>query len=235
LAWLVVGSGSALLAIMALAIRDRTVGDDGQRCDPHGLWQRPGVKRWAIGELLAFTAWSGVLVYSGAVFIEAYGLTVATTGLLLGIVAAFYLPGNFLGRRWLAKRSTWLLFVFPLVCSAAALLFVSARVNLVPAFIAFAAAAFLNGGRTIAGAATGLQVGDGRRLAVMSLRTAAAQSGYLLGAAVGGALLSTWGFPGVGWAMAVLFALAGLVHLPIGGLGTKTVQDLGGHLRRAHT
>jgi DHA1 family inner membrane transport protein len=235
LAWVIVGSGSALLALAALAIRDRTVGDDGQRCDPHGLWQQPGVKRWAIGELAAFTAWSGVLVYSGAVFIEAYGLTVAVTGLLLGIVAAFYLPGNFLGRRWLADRGTWLLFVFPLVSSVAAMLFVSARVSLVPAFIAFSAAAFLNGGRTIAGAATGLQVAEGRRLAAMSLRTAAAQCGYLLGAAVGGALLSTWGFPGAGWGMAVLFAIAGLVHIPIGRPGSGTIPTLGRHLRRAST
>lgn len=235
LAWVVVGSGSALLALWALAIRDRTVGDDGQRCDPHGLWRQPGVKRWAIGELLAFTAWSGVLVYSGAVFIEAYDLGVVTTGLLLGIVAAFYLPGNFMGRRWLADRSRWLLFAFPLISSVAAVLFVSAQVKLVPAFVAFSIAAFLAGGRTIAGAATGLQVAGGRRLAAMSLRTAAAQCGYLLGAAVGGTLLSTWGFPGVGWGMGVLFAIAGLVHLPIGRLGSMTMPALGRHLRRAST
>lgn len=235
LAWVIVGSGSALVALAALAVRDRTVGDDGRRCDPQGLWQQPGVKRWAIGELAAFTAWSGVLVYSGAVFIEAYGLTVAVTGLLLGIVAAFYLPGNFLGRRWLADRGTWLLFVFPLVSSVAAVLFVSGRVSLVSAFIAFSAAAFLNGGRTIAGAATGLQVAGGRRLAAMSLRTAASQCGYLLGAAVGGVLLSTWGFPGVGWGLAVLFAVAGLVHIPIGRPGPGTIPALGRHLRRAST
>ena len=48
----------------------------------------------------------------------------------------------------------------------------------------------------------------------MSLRAAANQFGYLVGAAVGGAALAVGGFGALGVVLAALFAAAVVIHLP---------------------
>jgi predicted MFS family arabinose efflux permease len=48
----------------------------------------------------------------------------------------------------------------------------------------------------------------------MSMRAAANQLGYLLGAAAGGLALALGGFPALGLTLAALFAAAVLVHVP---------------------
>jgi predicted MFS family arabinose efflux permease len=63
------------------------------------LLRQPGARRWAVGELLAMSSWAGMLVFSGALFIEVYGASKRMTGLLLAIVALAYLGGNVLGGR----------------------------------------------------------------------------------------------------------------------------------------
>jgi predicted MFS family arabinose efflux permease len=52
------------------------------------------------------------------------------------------------------------------------------------------------------------------RVAVMSLRAAANQCGYLLGAAAGGAALALGGFPALGATLAAMFLIAVLIHAP---------------------
>lgn len=232
-AWLAVPLASSVVALLTLAFRDRTVGDDGQECDPAGLWRQAGIKSWALGELLAFAAWAGTLVYAGAVFIESYGLGVGTTGLLLGAGALFYLPGNSLGRKWLSKGAGLLIAGFSLVAGTGVVLFLSTTAGPAIAFFLFTLAVFFAAGRTIAGAAMGLQISEGRRLAAMSVRTAASQFGYLLGAGLGGILLETWGFAGAGWGFGALFAAGALVHLPRLLSGRDSLRTAHRLLRRA--
>ena len=55
---------------------------------------------------------------------------------------------------------------------------------------AFASSRFIAGGRTLAGSARGLGLAPELRLGVTGVRTAALQSGYFVGAAVGGAALA---------------------------------------------
>jgi predicted MFS family arabinose efflux permease len=52
------------------------------------------------------------------------------------------------------------------------------------------------------------------KVAVMSMRAAANQFGYLLGAAAGGLALALSGFTGLGVALAAMFAAAVLAHAP---------------------
>ena len=54
----------------------------------------PGVVRWSLGELLAYSAWLGVLLFIGALFVEVHGLSVAATGLALGRRGAGLCPGQ---------------------------------------------------------------------------------------------------------------------------------------------
>jgi predicted MFS family arabinose efflux permease len=78
---------------------------------------------------------------------------------------------------------------------------------------AFAALSFIAGGRTLAGSARGLGLAPELRLGVTGVRTAALQSGYFVGAAVGGIALSAGGYSTVGIAFAVLFVGAAIPHL----------------------
>ncbi len=66
---------------------------------------RPPVARWALGEVLAFSAWSGTLVYAGTLFADSYGAGPAQVGLVLGAGAAAYLPGNFAARPWVERSA----------------------------------------------------------------------------------------------------------------------------------
>jgi DHA1 family inner membrane transport protein len=231
-AWIAVPFFAAVAGLLAMLMRDRKISDAGQDCDPLGLWRQPGVKPWAISELLAFTAWGGALVYAGAVFIEEYGVTVGTTGLVLGVGAAFYLPGNWLGRRTLEKGSGLLLVGFSIAAGSMIILYSTGFSPLWVAVVGFAAAVFFDGGRTIAGAALGLLLSEGRRLAAMSVRTGAGQFGYLLGAGIGGALLGIWGYPGMAWGFGVLFVIAGLIHLPRAVSGRDHLGQARRYLRR---
>ncbi len=233
-AWVAVPFASSLVALATVAWRDRATPDGGRECDPLGLWKLPGVKGWALGELLAFSAWAGMLVYAGAFFIETYGASVRLTGLVLGMGAVAYLPGNFLGRRWLRGGPPPLLVVFALAAAGTVAVLGGVRAGLLFSAIAFAVLAFFAAGRTIAGAALGLGLAKGRRLAAMSLRTATMQFGYMLGASIGGAILARWGFAGMGWGFAVLFIAAAAAHIP-GALRGRTSAHITAlaHLRRS--
>lgn len=213
-AWVAVPFVASLAALTAMGLRKKSTDDIGQEHDPLGLWRQPGVKAWAISELLAFAAWAGTLIYAGALFIGSYQTSVAATGVLLGVGAVFYLPGNSLGRRLLDRGPNLLLLGFSSAAAVVVVLFGSVRSGVVFSAVIFSLAAFFAAGRTIAGAALGLQLSNERRLAAMSVRTSTVQFGYLLGAAIGGLLLEQWGFTGIGWGFGLLFAASAAIHLP---------------------
>jgi predicted MFS family arabinose efflux permease len=77
-----------------------------------------------------------------------------------------------------------------------------------------AAMAFVNGWRSMVANALGMEAAPRDRVAVMSMRAAANQFGYLLGAAAGGIALAAAGFAGLGVALGCMFATAAVVHLP---------------------
>jgi MFS transporter, DHA1 family, inner membrane transport protein len=231
-AWIAVPLAFALIALAAVNLRDPAIPEGKLECDPAGLWRLPGVKSWAASELAAFSAWAGTLVYAGAFFVETYGVSVGLTGLILGLVAAAYLPGNFLGRRWLKSGASGLLVISATALAITVAVFGGYRPGVAFSTSALALAAFLAGARTIAGASLGLELAEGRRLAAMSVRTAMLQFGYLIGTALGGMVLPLWGYAGVGWTFAGLFALAAAVHLRQTLEGTLVHSRARAYLRR---
>ena len=214
-----------------MALRDRTAGDEGRDCDPVGLWRQGGVKPWAIGEWLGFAAWGGTLVYAGAFFVETYGVSVGLTGLILGAGAAAYLPGDFAGRRWLQRGPAAPLVVFAVGGAAVVAVFAVVDAGTVFSSVAFGVLAFPAAGGTIAGAALGLRVARVRRPAAMSIRTSMLQFGYLAGSVIGGVALSWWGFAGMGWVFAALFAAAAVAPVFVGGIPLRD-RAVAGLLRR---
>lgn len=208
-AWVAVPLAASLTALVAVAARREPHWDVGG-IERLGLWHRPGVPGWALGELAALSSWAGTLVFAGALLAESYGTSTSLTGLVLGLVAAAYLPGNFLARRWVASAGRALLVTLPLGMAALVTVYGVFRPNIAVTAVLLALLAAAAGARTISGAAVGLQLAQGRRLAAMGARTAGLQFGYLTGSAVGGAALDLGGYAAVGGAFAVLFVLSSL-------------------------
>jgi predicted MFS family arabinose efflux permease len=179
------------------------------------VWRDPAVAGWAIGELFAFAAWGGTLVFSGALFLESYETSTGTVGLLLAAGAAAYFPGNFLARRWVAHAARPLLVGLALLLAAGVAAFGAVRPGVAFSGMLFAALVCLAGARTMAGSAIGLDAAPEHKLAVTSIRAAATQFGYLLGAGAAGAALAAGGYAALGAAQATLFVAAAAPHVLI--------------------
>ncbi len=212
LSWVAVPLASALVALVVLLRREATP-PAPLRADLRTVLTHSGVLAWSVGELLAFSAWVGTLVFVGALFVDAYGLSVAATGLVLGIGALAYVPGNLVFRRWVDVYPRRLLIVLALGAAALVAALCSSREGTWESLVLFALLSFLAGGRTLAGSARGLDLAPELRLGVTGVRTAALQFGSFVGAAVGGAALALGGFTAVGLAFAALFVLATVPHL----------------------
>ena len=211
-AWVAVPLVLALAGLVALALR-RPSPPAEVRAGLRRVLGEPGVARWSLGELLAYSAWLGVLVFIGALFVEVHGLSVAATGLALGLGALAYVPGNLVFRRWVDERGRLLLVTLALACGVVTAALCTVRPDAWVSLALFGALSFLAGGRTLAGGARGLNLAPELRLGVTGVRTAALQFGSFIGAAVGGIALAVGGFTAAGLAFAALFVAAALPHL----------------------
>jgi predicted MFS family arabinose efflux permease len=212
LAWIVVPVSMAVVAIGLLLGRSVTP-PARERAGLRLVLSQPGVKRWSIGELFAFSGWAGALVYVGALLVESYDLSIAATGVALGFGALVYVPGNFLFRRWVDAHGRTLLVALALSAAVTVALLGAVRPSPWVSLMLFSLLCFIAGGRTLAGSARGLGLAQELRLGVTGVRTAAIQSGYFVGAAVGGVALATGGYPLLGAAFAGLFVAAAIPHL----------------------
>ena len=168
---------------------------------------------WAVPELLSYAAWSGVLVFAGALLIESYSLSPAVVGLLLGGAALAALPGNMLARPWLAGHARELLVLLGLAAALLTALFGIVRPGAGASTAILAALVLVACTRTVAGSALGLQSAGERRLSAMGVRAATGQFGYLTGAGVGGVALAAGGYELLGVSLSALFALGTVPHL----------------------
>jgi predicted MFS family arabinose efflux permease len=179
------------------------------------------LRGWAIGEVLAYAAWSGVLVYVGALFVESYGTSLVAVGVALGVGAAAYIPGTFVAQRIIALRKRPVLAATGMLLAPCVLAFGVLRLGAVPSAIGFGVLCFLAGGRTYLGSAVGLDLAGGRHAAAMSVRAAAAQIGWILGGAAGGAALAVGGYPALALTLGVLFVAGAVPHAPALGAFTR--------------
>lgn len=211
--WVAVPFLGCLLALVAVVVRP----SDRHREPPDGTWALlitdRRVSAWALGELFAWSAWAGTLVYAGALFVETYDASTATAGLLLGLAAVAYLPGNLLARRHVERSARLLVTAVPPIGALIVVVFGAYRPSLAASAAILALLAFVIAARTIAGSALGLEVCAERRVFAMRIRTAATQFGYLLGSALGGVALSAGGYSTLGVAFGILFLLAAAPHL----------------------
>ena len=211
LAWLAVPAAAGLATLGLLRLR---APDAPSRRAPHAgaTWRRPEVARFATGELLAGAAWAGVLTYSGTLLIESYGVSAATVAAGLAVTAVAMIPGTFLGRRRAAQATPGFLVALTLAQGAAVVVLAGLRPAAGATFAVLTVMAFVNGWRSIVASALGMDSAPDDMVAVMSLRAAANQLGYLLGAATGGLALALGGYPALGVALGAMFAAGALAH-----------------------
>jgi predicted MFS family arabinose efflux permease len=212
LAWLAVPVAMALVAAVLL-LRQRATPPAHARAGVRSVLTYPGVARWSVGELFAFSGWAGALVYMGALLVESYDLSIAATGLALGFGALVYVPGNFLFRRWVDAHGRLLLVALALSAALTVALLGAVRPSVWVSVALFSILCFIAGGRTLAGSARGLGLAQELRLGVTGVRAAAIQAGYFVGAALGGAALAVGGYGTLGLAFAALFVGAAIPHL----------------------
>ena len=211
-AWLAVPAVGGLVALALVRMRPA---DAPSRRAPGAAaaWRRPEVRRFAGGELLANAAWAGVLTYSGALLLESYDISAGVTALCLGALAVAMLPGTFTARRRIATATPRLLAALTAFQAAAVLAVGTVRPSVAVTVALLSAMAFVNGTRTMIASALGMDTVADDRVAVMSLRAAANQFGYLLGAGAGGLALALGGFPALGVTYCALFLATVLIHL----------------------
>jgi predicted MFS family arabinose efflux permease len=192
---------AALLVGVAVARLPQDAPLAGARGSLAGLFGRSEARRWALGELLANSAWAGTLVFSGALFTERFGMSTATTGLALAGVAATYLAGTQLAGRADPSRARRAMLEGSVGASVVVALTWALTPSVGVTLLLFAAAAFVAATRTVAGTVYGFQVSGDLGREVGSIRAATNQVGYLVGSVLGGLALATGGFS----ALAVVF------------------------------
>ena len=176
-------AATALVAVRRRA-RGRESGVGGAEVGSGtSIWRRPDVVGWAVGELMAFTAWSGVLVYIGALMIESYELTTRATGLLLAAAAVAYFPASFATQRFIARHARTVLITLGLTAAAGTALLGTLRPGALFTTALFALIVAAVGGRTLAASAFGLQSAPDDRVAISATRAGVTQLGYFAGAA----------------------------------------------------
>jgi DHA1 family inner membrane transport protein len=212
--WLAV---PALAGLAALGLTRLRPGDEPSRRGRASWWSRD-VARFTAGELLANAAWASVLTYSGALLLSSYGITPAAAALGLGLTAVAMLPGTFTARRYAARATPTLLVALTLLQGCAVVVLGTVRPAAALTLGLLALMAFVNGSRSMVASALGMDTVPKDKLAVMSMRATANQLGYLLGAAAGGLALAAGGFAALGFVLAGMFLLGGLIHLPLGAL-----------------
>ena len=217
LAFLALPLPAALLALLAVVSRPPDLPISAAATSLRGLLRRADARRWALGELLANSAWAGTLVFSGALLTEEYGMSTTATGVALAAVAVAYLVGNQRAGRLAAERARWTM----LAASIGAAVVVTANWAYTPAvavtLVLFATSGALVATRTVAGTVYGFTVAGDLGREVGTVRAVTTQLGYLIGALVGGAALGGGGVARGGGAGGVRVHGATAAHAGGGG------------------
>jgi predicted MFS family arabinose efflux permease len=207
----IVPSTICLLALIAGLTLRAAPGLVAQRDEPDSIrdgltavFSDRSARRWAIAELVGYSAWAAELTYAAAFYIREYDVSEATVGVLLAAGSLVFLATSLNVARLTTRFPRK-----PLLVAAA----LGMGVMFIPFFnwspsvaatvAMFCLMAIFAGVRSTGSSTLGLDQLPDRPGAMMGARTASAQLGYTIGAAGGGAVLALAGFHTLGF---VLFA-----------------------------
>jgi predicted MFS family arabinose efflux permease len=171
-----------------------------------------GARRWTIGELLAFAVWTAEITYIAAFYSREFNLSEAIVGILLPMGSLAFMVGstaaNRLGRAW-SKRTLLITSTLTMGLVAAALFNFHPLLGVT---LALAISMGIAAGLRATGSSTlALDQLPDKPGAMMAARTGAVQIGYLVGAFIGGVIVDSSGFGGLGVFMVVGMAASALV------------------------
>jgi len=215
LAFLALPLPAALLALLAAAGRPPDTPIAGAKTSLGSLLRRGAPRRWALGELLATSAWAGTLVYSGALLTEEYGMSTTATGVALAAVAVAYLLGNQRAGRGVPERARSTMLATSVVGAVAVALTWAFTPAVAVTLVLFALSGAMVATRTVAATVYGFALTGGLVREVGAARAVTTQLGYLIGSAVGGAAIALGGFPLLAVASGALLLASTLPYLPL--------------------
>ena len=196
-------------ALLAPPGRPAWVGTDNPGLGLGVVFRDPSARRWAISELVAYGAWTAELTYIGAFYIKSYGISEAAVGALLAVGSTCFLIST-LGTRRLRERVPPRTLV--IVGAVGMGVMLVPIMNLTPSvwftLALFAPMAVFAGLRTTSSSELALGLIPTRPGSMMAARTAAAQLGYMVGAAWGGIVLAIAGFGTLGFVLLAGMALS---------------------------
>jgi predicted MFS family arabinose efflux permease len=131
----------------------------------------------------------------------------------LATAAAAMVPGTFVGRRSAASAGVSVLAALTIAQGGMVLTLGAVRPGPGLSLGVLTVMAFVNGWRSVLASGLGMDSAPDDKLTVMSMRAAANQFGYLLGAALGGLALAAAGFAALGTTYSALFVLGAVLHL----------------------
>jgi predicted MFS family arabinose efflux permease len=207
---------AALVATLAAAARPNDAPISRAGSSLLGFLGRSVARRWALGELLATSAWAGTLVFCGALLTDEYGMSTTATGVALAAVAIAYLVGN----QWAGRGDPRRARSTMLACSLAASVTVALTWAFTPAvavtLVVFAVSGAMVATRTVAGTVYGFSVAGDLGREVGAARAVTTQLGYLIGSLAGGAALALGGFGLLAVAFGGLLLASTLPYVTLG-------------------
>jgi len=179
------------------------------------LLRLPSARRWVGAETIAYGAWTALLTFVGAFFVQRLGVHEAAVGWLLASGAAAHFIASTRSRK-LAGLASRRRLVAGSALFMAILLFVQLRTTTVGLAVAiFCLLGLAAGTRTPVSSGLGLEQLPDQPGAMMAARTAATQLGYLVGAVLGGAVLAGGGYGMLGTLLAIGMAASALLVLRV--------------------
>jgi predicted MFS family arabinose efflux permease/ribosomal protein S18 acetylase RimI-like enzyme len=223
LSFLVLPLPAALLAGLAAAGRPHDAPLAATGTSLRDLLRRPAPRRWALGELLATSAWAGTLVYSGALLTDGYGMTTTATGVALAAVAVAYLLGNQRAGRGSPDRARSTMLATSAVGAAAVALTWAFTPAVAVTLVVFAISGAMVATRTVTATVYGFSVAGNLGREVAAARAVTTQLGYLVGSLSGGAAFALGGFPALAVAFGGLLLASTLPYASFGLRGRPVV------------
>jgi len=213
----IVPASVAVAALVATPHAELAPGRSSSAPQLAGLLRERSVRRWLRAEVVAFAAWTSLLTFVGAFFIERLGVSVAAAGWLLAAGAAAHFvaatrSGTLVGlvarRRLIASSALAMAILFVVLLTLSA--------SVLPAAATFCLLGLAAGIRSPAASALGLEQLPRHPGAMMAARTAATQLGYLLGGTTGGVVISHSGYGTLGVVLAIGMAVSAVLILRVG-------------------
>jgi predicted MFS family arabinose efflux permease len=239
--WRAAQAVPAAIALAAMVAASAAASAPSRPAAPRlrSVFSRRSARRWIGAELMAYGAWTALLTFVGAFFIERLAVRETLVGWLLAAgAAAHFAASTRLSRMTDAMPRRQLVAALALLMS---ILFI-VQLNVT------GSAAFATGIFCLLGLAAGLRTPASSGLALeqlpdhpgamMAARSAATQLGYLLGAVIGGAVIAGAGYGMLGIVLAAGMAASAALILrvddPLEGASVGELSpDRNAHTRHA--